>query len=143
MYRPISLILLLIVCGCGSTTSPSSRATYPLTTDTRNRLHEHGRPALWQATFKDLGDSGFRASVGPVTYEDVPDRDPDYYSIDIEQPGEDSSYVIFQQDFPIEDVPLDLLNAEAKDVVRYESSTRTAIFTIGGEEIRYVLPDAP
>jgi hypothetical protein len=91
----------------------------------------------------DLGDSGFRAAIGPVTYQDVPDRDPDYYSIDIEWPGEDASQVVFQQDFPIEAVPHDSLNAEAKDIVRYDNKTRTVTFAVGNDEVSYVLPETP
>jgi len=143
MLRIIGILPILMIYGCSGSAGAPAGSTPPFSTDTRNDLHEVGRPANWQATFKNLGDSGFRAAVGPVTYQDIPDRDPDYYSIDIERPDGGTSYVIFQQDFLIDDIHPDSINADATDVVQYDETIRTVTFIIGEETIRYVLPDTP
>ena len=43
-----------------------------------------GRPSLWDAQHKKLGDTGFTAAIGANIYQDEDNKEPDSYSIDVE-----------------------------------------------------------
>lgn len=103
----------------------------------------HDRPIRWESSSVQLGDSGYEAAVGPMMYQDMPDQGPDYYSIEVDQPDGDVSHVLYHEVFPISTIPIDVMSADAVDLVRYDEDTRTVIFDIGEEEYRYILPVEP
>lgn len=109
--------------------------------DIDESLHEFGRPATWIATHMALGDTGFKAAAGPSRYTDEDDQDWDYYSLDVEKPEGNSSYVYFQRDYKIVQIPKDVLDKTVKDIVTFDEASRVVTFTLGKRIETYTLPD--
>jgi hypothetical protein len=103
-------------------------------------LHEFGRPAIWNATHMPLGASGFTAAAGPGRYEDENNRGWDYYTIDIEKEQQRRSYVVFQRDFRMDDIPADLIHKKVDDLVEYNKESGLVVFHIGTNRFTYTLP---
>ena len=107
-------------------------------------LQEIGRESLWDARNLALGDTGFTASVGPVTYKDPPGQRPSYYSLSVYAPkGKtfvEGYRVMFQRDLWIGEVPENLIHAAAEEIVAFDPATRTVTFTVEPQHFQYTLP---
>ena len=60
-------------------------------------LHVMGRPSLWDAQHKKLGDTGFTAAIGANIYQDEDNKEPDSYRIDVEFKQKGGSLVCFSR----------------------------------------------
>ena len=105
-------------------------------------LHEFGRPCEWKAQHRPLGSSRFQASIGPQYYQDSPSPEPSFFSIDVEEQRGDVWYVLAQKGFLPSELPRGFLARSLDEVVTFLEDTRTAVFTIGDEQLRYDLPSA-
>ena len=112
-----------------------------VTPDMGEDLHEFGRSAEWNATHMPLGNSGFKAAAGPNRYTDKPDQDWDHYSIDVEKPEGKSSYVYFQRDFRMDEIPRDLVDQKVQDIVSFDVESRVVTFDLGTRIKTYTLPN--
>jgi hypothetical protein len=104
-------------------------------------LHEFGRPATWNATHMQLGSTGFKAAAGPHRYTDKPDLDWDHYAIDIEKPDGKSSYVYFERNFRMDEIPRDLIEKTVRDIVTFDEESRVVTFDLGTRIETYKLPN--
>src|SRR5258708_3021265 len=99
------------------------------------RLQEHGRPVYVGSRYLQLGDTGFRAAVGPVTYREPPGQRPSFYQLAVELPFgptvSDGWRVMFQRDLWIGEVPETLIHAAAEEIVAFDPATRTVTFNVG------------
>ena len=75
-----------------------------------------------------------------MTYQDKQEKAPDYYSIDVEKPEGDGSYVYFQRDIRLEELPRNYVDKPIAEVVSYDLTTRTARFVVGDQKFEYRLP---
>ena len=91
-------------------------------------------------THTPLGETGFRAYVGPSRYEDEDNEDWDYYSISVQKQHGKSSYVFFQRDFKMDEVPADIVGKKAESIVTYDKESRLVKFMIGSKTHSYTLP---
>ena len=112
-----------------------------ITPDMGEELHEFGRSAEWNATHMPLGDSGFTAAAGPNRYTDKPDQDWDHYSVDVEKPEGKSSYVYFERDFRMNEIPRDLVDKKVQDIVTFDKESRVVTFDLGTKTETYTLPN--
>jgi len=104
-------------------------------------IHEMGRPALWDAREMKLGDTRFRANIGPSAYQDEDNNDPDYYTIEVEYERNDkSSLVCYGRSFKLSDLPEGFIELGVKKVVQYDEATRKVTFKIGKKLFEYTLP---
>jgi hypothetical protein len=104
-------------------------------------IHEMGRPALWDAREMKLGDTRFRANIGPSAYQDEDNNDPDYYTIEVEYERNDkSSLVCYARSFKLSDLPDGFIELGVKKVVQYDEATRKVTFKIGKKLFEYTLP---
>jgi hypothetical protein len=87
-----------------------------------------------------LADTGFIAHVGPVTYQDKGDREPDDYSIDVEKPEDGSSWVYFQRDLRLDELPDGFLKKPVGQIVSYDPASAKVVFTVGERRFEYQLP---
>jgi len=108
--------------------------------DIGRRLHEFGRPALWSASHMPLGESKFIAAAGPSRYMDEDNDDWDYYTIDVEKESGKSSYVFFQRDFKINEIPPGLISEKVESIVTFNEKSRLVTFAIGEKTYKYKLP---
>ncbi|MDD5705787.1 MAG: hypothetical protein PHR35_07660 [Kiritimatiellae bacterium] len=111
--------------------------------DMGTSLHQFGRSSTWNATHMPLGATGFKAAAGPHRYTDEPDQDWDYYSIDVERPEGRSSYVFFQRDFRMDEIPKDLIHKNVQDIVTFDEPSRIVTFDLGTRKETYTLPRVP
>jgi hypothetical protein len=123
--------MLMTLPGC------DRRSTMPRP-DLGPRLHEMGRPAIWQAESREIAGTRFKYSVGPSIYQDADDCDPDYYSIDVEfENGDGSSSVYFQRDFRIQDLPPGFLAKKIDEIATFDPQRSAVVFRVGEEEFVY------
>lgn len=108
--------------------------------DIGKQIHESGRPAMWRAKRMPLDNSEFTAVVGPGRYTDTADNDWDYYRITIERRQGNSSYVYFEREVPINDIPSNTLSKSVEDVVSFDKSSQVVIFRLGERVEKYKLP---
>ncbi len=110
--------------------------------DVGDRLHEFGRPAIWDSTRIDLDETGFTAAAGPARYTDEDNEIWDYYSIDVEKPDSDGTVmsVYFSRDYKIDDIPPDLLKRDVAEIASYDKETNVVTFSIGPTNVRYKIP---
>jgi hypothetical protein len=104
-------------------------------------LHQMGRPALWHSQSMALGDTGFVAHVGPTVYENKDDREPDYYSIDVEKAEGVNWQVYFERDLRIDELPEGFDSRPINEIVSYDSTTRKVTFAVGAKRFEYRLPE--
>lgn len=109
--------------------------------DIGKSLHKEGRPAEWNPTSMSLGSTGFTASAGPYMYTDEDNQDWDYYSIDVERPIGNSSYVFFERDMNINDIPAEIINKRVEDIVKFDENSGVVTFILGDQTYAYKLPD--
>ena len=111
------------------------------------RLHKEGRPAQWKAQSMYLGNSCFRARIGPSIYQDKKDEQPDFYSIDIEAEHVtmDKKFwlVYFQRDLTIDELPEHFLERKISEIVSFDEKMRVVTFEIGKNKFEYRLPKLP
>jgi hypothetical protein len=112
-------------------------------------LQQKGRSVFWKPQTLALGDSGFVAHVATCTYldENAKTRDfdvqhprPDYFTIGVQKPRDSASYVYFQRDLRIDEVPDDFVSKPIEEIVTYEPTSRKVSFTIGTQRSEYTLP---
>ena len=108
--------------------------------DMGESLGEFGRQSLWKSYHMRLGNSGFTAGAGPVRYLDENNEDWAYYSIDVQKPEEDASYVYFQRHLRISEVPDSLLDMKTRDIAEYNEESRVVTFDLGDKTFTYKLP---
>ena len=113
---------------------------YGVETDMGEELHEFGRSANGKATRIDLEGTNYFASAGPSLYQDENDEQWDYYTINVRYKGRGESYVFFERNYRIDDIPPELLLANVKDLVTYDPETKKVKFRIGDITETYVLP---
>jgi hypothetical protein len=112
-------------------------------------LIDSNRPAQWGGQFTFIGDTCYKAAIGPYYYLDRADGRPDYYSVDVEarqiEPGADgqkheSSVVLFHRELAISEMPGGFEKILIRDAVRYDDRTRLVHFIIGSHTYDYQLP---
>jgi len=121
--------------------------------DIGSAFNKHNRPAAWESQEMDLGNTCFKAVVGPYIYQDENNQDPDYYSIEVEamQPTrkdansdvyslEESWLVYFKKDFKIQDLPENFAQKNIAEFVSYDKKARLVTFAIGNKQLVYRLP---
>lgn len=134
-------LIPLIVFAVALSQSPKNEDPYlGVIPDTGKSLHEFGRPAIWEATRVPIPSTTFTAAAGPYRYEDEENEDWDYYSISIERPHEDGSYVFFRRDYEIDEIEKGLILENVSKLFSYNETTRTVTFVIGEIEESYTLP---
>lgn len=109
--------------------------------DMGERLHEFGRPATWEATHMQLGSTEFKAAAGPNRYTDKPNLDWDHYTIDVEKPEGESSYVYFERNFRMDEIPRALIKKNVRDIVTFDEKSRVVTFDLGSRIETYKLPN--
>jgi hypothetical protein len=120
---------------------PAGSSAAGLPFDLGPRLHEMGRPAIWNSQSMALGNTGFVAHVGPGVYEDKDNEEPDYYSMDVEMDdGGGAMLVYFQRDLRIDELPEGFLRKSIGDIVSYDPTTRSVSFSVGARRFEYHLP---
>ncbi len=140
----MNLTLPLLILAVTFSQSPKNEDPYlGVFPDTGKSLHEFGRPAFWEATKAPIHGTTFTASAGPYRYQDEENEDWDYYSISIERPHSDGSYVFFSRDYEIEKIENDLILENVRELFTYDELTRTVRFRIGQIEESYTLPKEP
>jgi hypothetical protein len=113
----------------------------PTPADIGPSRHQMGRPAEWRLQRMPLGDTGYVAAVGPEFYQDDGNDDPDYYRIDVEKGNASASYVLFQRDFTIDEIPKTLTDKPISQIIAFDARSRTVTFQIGDRQERYRLPN--
>jgi hypothetical protein len=115
--------------------------------DYGEQVHSFDRTVEWYSKAKFLGDTCYKASIGPFVYQDDPNSDPIIYAIDIEARVESqysaSGYswdVLFERMIPIDELPEGFLYKDVHDVVSFDPISYSAVFSIGQREYVYVLP---
>jgi len=120
--------------------------------DIGKRMHEIGRPATWHATHMTIENNKFDIAVGPVVYQDDKDTLNDFYSIHIaithgvlwhiinEGSILRASYVIYQRDFKIDELPVGIIGLSASEIVEYNKRKRSVLFKLGDNSCNYSLP---
>lgn len=112
-------------------------------------LHKLGRPASWKSQNIFLGDTCFKASIGPSTYQDETDQEPDYYSIDVEarhvgktmgEKPEQYWLVYFRRDLEMQELPERFLERKIDDVISFNEETNVVTFEIGKNKYAYQIP---
>jgi len=112
-------------------------------------LHQRGHPASWKNHNLFLGNTCFKASVGPSIYQDETDQIPDYYSINIEarhvgklrgERPEEYWMVYFQRDFKIQELPERFLERKIEEIVSFNEKTKLVTFVVGKNKYVYQLP---
>ena len=139
-YSLIVLLTLFVSCDKKAQVQESGGTPDWFKPDYGEDLHVMGRPSLWDAQHKKLGNTGFTAAIGANVYQDEDNKDPDSYSIDVEFEQKDSSLVCFNRDFEISSLPKGFLDKDIDDVVSFDPARRKVTFAIGGEEYVYILP---
>lgn len=109
--------------------------------DMGENLHEFGRPATWEATHMQLGSTRFKAAAGPNRYTDKPNLDWDHYTIDIEKSEGKSSYVHFERNFRMNEIPRALIEKNVRDIVTFDEESRVVTFDLGSKSETYKLPN--
>jgi hypothetical protein len=109
--------------------------------DMGERVHERWRLATGEATVMPLGDTAFVAVVGPSRYTDKADKDWDYYTVSVQRPEGDSSYVFFKRQFRMDAVPAELVNKEAKDITIFDENSGVVTFMLETSTHAYKLPN--
>ncbi len=117
------------------------------TLDNGERVHVSGRSAEWYSKSKYLGDTCYKASIGPYLYRDEGDEDPDFYAIDVQVKTESAEalggyvwQVLFARQFHINDISDELLYQNVHEVVSFEPSSRTVTFSLDEKSYVYELP---
>jgi hypothetical protein len=88
--------------------------------DMGEKVSEFLRPSTGISTIMPLGNTPFMATVGPSRYQDENDNDWDYYTISVQKKEGKSSYVFFERQFKIEDIPKELVNKTANEIASYD-----------------------
>ena len=141
---PVLLIILLTGC--------ESDPYCGVKPDLGKRLHEFGRSATWYATHKNLENNRFEIAAGPTRYQDESNLEYDYYSIHVARKHgwiwhiinkgvlESSSYVLYQRDFEIEDIPKNIIHKRVEEIAEYNKSNKVVTFKLGNMHYKYKLP---
>ena len=108
--------------------------------DMGEKVSEFLRPSTGISTIMPLGNTPFMATVGPSRYQDENDNDWDYYTISVQKKEGKSSYVFFERQFKIEDIPKELVNKTANEIASYDKKTGIVKFALGHKEYEYNLP---
>ncbi len=110
-------------------------------------VYVFGRPAEWYSKDKFLGDTCYRASIGPNVYRDEDNEKPDFYRISVhvkvsstDATGGHSLLTLFLREFEIDDLQEDFLYKTVHEVVTYDPVTNRVTFNIGNKEYEYRLP---
>ena len=109
--------------------------------DMGERVSSLLHPSTGRRTVMPLGDTAFIAAVGPSYYQDERDKDWDYYTISVEKRDGDSSYVFFQRQFKMDDVPSDIVSKEASDIASFDRESQIVTFVVGKTTHTYRLPN--
>src|SRR5262245_58874485 len=106
-------------------------------------LHEFGRPCHCESQWCKIGDTPYPASVGPNYYEDVRERVPAFYSVQVcfaapvAQPPEGPPRppevigILFQRDFRMDELPDGFLERSPDEIVSFDPATSVVTFHIG------------
>jgi len=106
-------------------------------------IHDRGRSCRWDADRLDLEIPHFSANIGPNTYQDEDNQQPDYFTIDVEFHEGNSSLVLFSRELPISDLPDGYVSLKAADVVTFDPKTRIVSFDMGEQKFSYQIPAPP
>ena len=98
------------------------------------------RPSVGFPTSMPLGETGFRAYAGPSRFQDETNEDWDYYSISVQKQFGKASYVFFQREFKMNEIPADLVDRKVQDIVTFDEKSRVVTFTLGNRNQTYKLP---
>ena len=142
-----SAVIMLNACNSADQASDNAGDGYSVEwltdhIDYGEKIHEKGRACLWESDRMELGLSRFTAAVGPNVYQDEDNREPDFYSIDVEFGHEDGSAVLFQRDLHISDLPDNFASLKASDVVKFDPRSRRVDFSIGDNKFSYTIPES-
>ena len=138
----IGLIIACVVmfASCSRISEMDNDPFGGITPDMGKNLHEFGRSAVWNATRMPLGKTGFKATAGPNKYTDKPNQDWSYYSINVEKSDGKASYVYFQRDFRMDEIPKDIVDKKVQDIVTFDEKSRVVKFDLGTRIETYTLP---
>jgi len=109
--------------------------------DMGERVYQMWRPATGESTVMLLGSTAFMAVVGPSRYKDEDNRDWDYYTISVQKQDGDSSYVFFERQFKMNEIPVELIGKEAKDITTFDETSGVVTFLLGTSTHTYKLPN--
>ena len=111
-------------------------------------LYEKGRKTMWRTQELFLGNSCYRATIGPHNYLDQSETTLAYFTIAVvarrklkmHDGSTSTSWIYFyQRDIKAEDLPISILEKNISEVVSFDESTKTANFAVGDKAYNYVL----
>ena len=109
--------------------------------DMGENIHKFGRPSTGTATVLPLGNGPFIATVGPSRYQDEDNDEWDFYTISVQKQQGKHSYVLFEREFRMADVPTGIVTKEARDIASLDKESQVVTFVIGRTTHTYKLPD--
>jgi hypothetical protein len=108
--------------------------------DVRFTVRDSNRTMISHPTEMALGSSGFKAVVGPSRYSDKNNEEWDYYEIEVVKPAGTSSQIFFARDFRMDEIPAELVDKKANDIVTFDEEAGVVTFTLGSEIHTWMLP---
>lgn len=140
LFSLLCIVLVAAACLFWSNRGLTHDPFGHVTPDMGEPVNRSGKPATGQSTVMALGDTGFIAVAGPSRYRDNVSANWDYYTISVQRRDGASSFVFFERQFTMGDIPSDLLNKRVGEITSFDSSSGEVSFRLGTSVYKYTLP---